>query len=168
MNNLGAELELDALPLKGLKIQWSASVSNAEYDKIIVFSGGGNKDFSGNKPLYNPEFASFTAVQYTKQFCNNFEAFIRGEHRYSGAYYFDFDNVLRQSPYNVYNGRLGARYKNFEFAIWGKKPGRYQIQNLCTKCISFKPAKDVRCNFKRRFLMNSNSINRENRVRPKK
>ena len=123
MNNLGAELELNALALKGLQIQWSASVSNAEYDKIIVFSGGENRDFSGNKPLYNPEFASFTAVQYTKEFGKEFEAFIRGEHRYSGAYYFDFDNALRQSPYNVYNGRLGAHYKNLEFAVWGRNLG---------------------------------------------
>lgn len=120
VNNLGAEIELEALPVKGLQVIWNASLSNAEYKELTVVVAGVNRDLSGNKPLFNPPFVSFTALQYTKDFNKNLSAFVRGEHRYMGEHFFNFDNVVRQSPYNIYNGRIGMSYKNYEVAFWGR------------------------------------------------
>ncbi len=117
MNNLGAEVELSALPVRGLQVMWNASVSDARYVRLTTFSGGENQDFSGNKPLFNPGFASFLAVQYT-QFFGDVSAFVRGEHRYTGAYYMNFDNVLRQPPFHLFNTRMGLTYKKYELAFW--------------------------------------------------
>ncbi len=120
IENLGAEIELEALPVKGLQLIWNASLSDAEYKDLTVAIAGENQDLSGNKPLFNPPFASFAAVQYTKEFNKDFSTFIRGEHRYTGEHFFNFDNEVRQSPYNLYNARIGGKYKNFELAFWAR------------------------------------------------
>ena len=122
VDNYGAEIELEALPVKGLQLIWNVSVSDAEYKDLLIAdrATGENIDLSGNKPLFNPPFVSFTAIQYTKEFNSDFSAFIRGEHRYIGEHFFNFDNEIRQSPYNLYNARIGGRYKNFELAFWAR------------------------------------------------
>ncbi|MGO2401920.1 MAG: TonB-dependent receptor [Mesonia sp.] len=122
VDNLGAEIEVEALPLKGLQLIWNASVSDAEYKELLIADAatGTNIDLSGNKPLFNPPFVSFSAIQYTKEFNKGFSAFIRGEHRYTGEHFFNFNNEIRQSPYNLYNARIGGRYKNFELAFWAR------------------------------------------------
>lgn len=120
MNNLGLELDFYAIPLKGLQLDWKASFSDAEYTHLTAFSNGENRDFSGNKPLFNPDLSSFISLQYSKSFTQNISGFIRGEHQYSGAYYLNFDNVIRQSPYNMYNGRVGLQYKKYKVAFWVK------------------------------------------------
>ena len=120
MNNLGAEIEVEALPFRNLQLQWNASASDAEYESLTVVSRGQNQDFSGNKPLFNPSFSSFLAAQYTKDLNKDISAFVRGEHRYTEDYYFNFDNVVRQSPFHLYNARLGVAYKKYELALWGR------------------------------------------------
>lgn len=120
VNNLGAEIEVEALPVKGVQVIWNASLSDAEYKELTVAVAGENIDLSGNKPLFNPPFVSFTALQYTKEFKKDLSVFVRGEHRYMGEHFFNFDNVVRQSPYNIYNARVGVSYKNYELAFWGR------------------------------------------------
>ena len=120
MNNLGAELELMAVPANGLQVEWNASLSRAEYARLTTVVAGQNQDLAGNKPLFNPKAASFFALQYTRPLTSQVSVFVRGEHRYSGAYYLNFDNVIRQSPFHVFNGRAGVKYKTYELAIWGR------------------------------------------------
>lgn len=134
VDNLGAEFELEALPFKGLQIIWNASISDAEYKELLIADRvtGTNIDLSGNKPLFNPPFASYTAIQYTRKFSKNVSAFARVEHRYTGEHYFNFDNEVRQSPYNLYNARIGGRYKNFELAFWGRNLTERQYRTWAT------------------------------------
>ena len=120
VDNLGAEIELEALPLRGFQVLWNASLSDAEYRELTVAVAGENQDLSGNRPLFNPPLVSFAALQYTKDFNTHLSAFVRGEHRYMGEHFFNFDNVVRQSPYNIYNARAGVSYKNYELAFWGR------------------------------------------------
>lgn len=120
MNNLGAEVELMALPVKGLRVEWTGSLSRARYVRLLTFSGGANRDFSGNRPLFNPGAVSFLAVQYNRVLTKQWSAFIRGEHRYTGAYYLNFDNVIRQSSYHLFNARAGVTYRRYELAAWGR------------------------------------------------
>ena len=133
MNNLGLELELEALPFPNLRIQWTGSLSRAEYENLVVFSNGENRDFSGNKPLFNPPVASFLAAQYTKPLGKSIAVFVRGEHRYTGEHYFNFDNVVRQSPYHLYNARLGMSYRNYEVAFWGRNLSDVKYRTWATR-----------------------------------
>ena len=118
MRNLGAELELAALPAQGLRLEWNASLSRAEYARLSTVVAGRNQDLAGNEPLFNPAAASFVALQYSRPVGKEWTAFVRGEHRYSGAYYLNFDNVVRQSPFHVFNARAGGRYRGYELAAW--------------------------------------------------
>ena len=120
LNNLGTEIEVMAQPAKGLQVQWNASTSNAEYASLTAYVQGQNRDLTGNKALFNPAFASFLAVQYRYPVRENLSVFVRGEQRYSGAYYLNFDNVIRQSPFTVYNARAGVTFRNTELAVWGR------------------------------------------------
>ena len=120
VDNLGAELELEVLPVRGLQLLWNASVSNAEYRELTVVVAGENRDFSGNRALFNPPFASFLALQYTYEFSKQFSVFGRTEQRYLAAHYLNLDNAIRQDAYALYSGRLGVRCKQVELAIWGR------------------------------------------------
>src|SRR5690606_3771033 len=122
VDNLGAEIELEALPVNGLHIVWNASLSAAEYRSLLIADPnlGTNIDLSGNKPLFNPPFVSFTAVQYSLDLGVDLSVYIRGEHRYTGEHFLNFDNEVRQSPYNLYNGRIGAKFRNVELAVWAR------------------------------------------------
>ena len=120
VDNLGAELELEVLPARGLQLLWNASVSNAEYRELTVVVAGENQDFSGNKALFNPPFASFLALQYTYELNKEISVFGRAEQRYLADHYLNLDNVIRQDAYALYSGRLGVRYKGVELALWGR------------------------------------------------
>ena len=119
MNNLGAELEAFVVPTKGLQVEANASLSHARYSRLTTLDATfTNADFRGNRPINNPNAASFLAVQYTYALPKTTAAFIRGEHRYTGVYYFDFNNAKKQDPFSVYNLRLGVTYRNYELAGW--------------------------------------------------
>lgn len=119
MNNLGAELEAVVVPAKGVQLEGNASLSHARYSRLTTLDATfTNADFRGNRPINNPNVASFLAVQYTYAIQKTMAAFIRGEHRYTGEYYFDFDNAKKQNPFNVFNLRTGVTYRNYELAGW--------------------------------------------------
>ena len=133
LDNLGVEIELEALPLKGLQVIWNASFSDAEYKALTVAIAGVNQDLSGNHPLFNPPFASFLVLQYTKALGKSYSVFVRGEHRYLGEQFTNFDNALRQSPYSLFNARIGAEYKNISLAFWGKNLGDERYRTWATR-----------------------------------
>ncbi|MBC8151295.1 MAG: TonB-dependent receptor, partial [Bacteroidetes bacterium] len=132
MNNLGTEIELMALPVKGLQVEWNASTSQADYTQLTANVRGVNRDLSGNKPLFNPEFASFAAVQYRYPLQQGASLFVRGEQRYTGAYYLNFDNVIRQNAFTVYNAKAGVTVKNVELSVWGRNLTDVQYRTWAT------------------------------------
>lgn len=96
MTNLGAELEVMTLPVRGLQLDWAASVRQASYASLTANVQGKNRDLTGNKPLFNPPAASFLAAQYRYPVGKSASVFVRGEQRYSGAYYLNFDYAIRR------------------------------------------------------------------------
>ncbi len=119
MNNLGVELEATGLPAKGLQVEWNGSLSHARYSRLTALDVNfNNADFRGNRPVYTPGAASFLAFQYTYTFSKSASVFLRGEHKYTGTYYFDFNNAQKQPPFSLFNLRVGASYKNYELAGW--------------------------------------------------
>lgn len=125
MRNKGAELELTALPVKGLQIDWNASYSHARYSSLLLYSAdaGAVVNFKGNKLINTPPVSSMLAAQYTYDFAGskqNLAAFIRGEYRYLGSYEFDFINDKNQPAYSLFNAKAGISTKRYELNFWAR------------------------------------------------
>lgn len=123
MDNYGLELEASALPVKNLQIDWTASTSHSEYNKLELFDAATNtvKNYKGNKAINNPALQSMLALQYGVPFstsAQNFKAFIRGEFRYIGEYELDFINQYQQKAYGMLNARAGVTSNHFDIALW--------------------------------------------------
>ncbi|WPU91754.1 TonB-dependent receptor [Mucilaginibacter sabulilitoris] len=125
MHNKGAELELTALPIKGLQIDWNGSYSHARYTSLLLYSADakGVVDYKGDQPINTPPVSSMLAAQYTYNFSGSkqqFAAFVRGEYRYIDKYYFDFINSLSQPAYNLFNAKAGITSKHLELNFWAR------------------------------------------------
>ncbi|SHG56795.1 TonB-dependent receptor [Pedobacter caeni] len=125
MHNKGVELEVTALPVKGLQIDWNASYSHARYASLLLYSADAGKviNFKGNKPINTPPVSSMLAAQYTYGFTGGkqkLSAFIRGEYRYLGSYEFDFINNKNQPAYSLFNAKAGISTKYFELNFWAQ------------------------------------------------
>lgn len=125
LDSKGAEIELAALPVKGLEINYQAGFTDAEYKTLKVPQGGAEVDLSGKKQLFTPDMTSMLAVQY--QFpvirWQNIQLMARGEWQYIGEQYFDLSNNIRQSPYNLINSRAGILSKYVDLLFWGRNWG---------------------------------------------
>ncbi len=123
MDNYGLELELSALPVKNLQIDWTASTSHSEYKKLELFDAATNgvKDYKGNKAINNPALQSMLAVQYgvpLSKSAQQLKAFVRGEFRYIGEYQLDFINAYQQKAYGMLNARAGVTSNHVDVALW--------------------------------------------------
>lgn len=125
MHNKGVELEVTALPLKGLQIDWNASYSHARYTSLLLYSDEAKAvvNYKGGQPINTPPVSSMFAAQYTYDFAGSkqkLSAFVRGEYRYIDKYYFDFINGLSQPGYSLFNAKTGISIKNFELNFWAR------------------------------------------------
>jgi iron complex outermembrane receptor protein len=62
------------------------------------------------------------AVQYSFDLVSSahLKFVVRGEWQYLGRQYFNLENTIVQSPYNLLNTRLGVAGKSFEVMFWGR------------------------------------------------
>jgi iron complex outermembrane receptor protein len=122
LESKGAEIELAALPVRGLEINYQAGFTNAEYKTLKVSQNGGEADLSGKKQLFTPDMTSMLALQYQFGLLRkpSIQLVARGEWQYLGEQYFDLANNIRQSPYNVLNSRVGIVTKYAELYFWGR------------------------------------------------
>ncbi len=123
MNNQGLEMELSAIPLKNLQLDWTASTSHSRYGKLELYDAGSQavKNYAGNKAIYNPVFQSMLALQYGIPFSTSlqhYKAFVRGEFRYLGEYQLNFENSESQKAYGLLNARAGVSSDHFDVAFW--------------------------------------------------
>ncbi|GAA4910369.1 TonB-dependent receptor [Mucilaginibacter defluvii] len=123
MHNKGLELEVTALPLKGLQLDWNASYSYARYTSLLLYSNEAKAvvDFKGGQPINTPPVSSMLAAQYTYDLAGNkygLAVFARAEFRHLGRYYFDFINALSQPAYSLFNFKAGISARRFELNGW--------------------------------------------------
>lgn len=125
LNSKGAEIELAALPVRGLEINYQAGFTDAEYKTLKVPQGGAEVDLAGKKQLFTPDMTSMLAVQYQVPVARwqNLQLMVRGEWQYIGEQYFDLANNIRQSPYNLINSRAGILTKHVDLLFWGRNWG---------------------------------------------
>ena len=125
MHNKGTELEVTALPVKGLQIDWNASYSHARYTSLLLYdaTAGAVVNYKGDQPINTPPVTSMLAAQYTYDFSGSKQklaAYVRGEYRYIDKFYFDFVNGLSQPAYSLFNAKAGITTKNYELNFWAR------------------------------------------------
>lgn len=125
MHNKGAELEVTALPVKGLQIDWNASYSHARYTSLLLYdaTAGAVVNYKGDQPINTPPVTSMLAAQYTYDFSGSKQklaAYVRGEYRYIDKFYFDFVNGLSQPASSLFNAKAGITTKNYELNFWAR------------------------------------------------
>lgn len=125
LESKGGEIEIAALPVKGLEINYQAGYTKAEYKTLKVPKDGAEVDLSGRQQIFTPSITSMLAVQYQYQLGGSFPVQLtaRGEWQYLGRQYYDLTNSIRQAPYNLLNARAGISSKNISLFIWGRNLG---------------------------------------------
>ena len=123
MNNYGVELDAAAVPVKGLELSWNAAYNHARYAALPLYNYQENRtqSYQGNQPINTPVVTSMLAAQYTYALGRGRQqpaAFVRGEWRYLGHYYFDYYNQDGQAGYALFNARAGLSSRHLELAFW--------------------------------------------------
>jgi len=122
LNSKGLELELAAIPVKGLEANYSFGYTHATYDALSLSQNGGTTDLAGKRQIFTPDFTSMLALQYGYTFAGKavLRLVIRGEWIELGKQYFDLANSIEQSPYSLFNARIGISGKYFGIYVWGR------------------------------------------------
>jgi iron complex outermembrane recepter protein len=114
----GIELELSAVPIRGLQITYNFGYTDAVYKTLKLPQQGEEKNFSGNRQIFTPDVTSLLAIQSESLITRQLKFIARAEWFYFGAQYFDPGNQLRQSPYHLLNVRTGLSFKQHELVFW--------------------------------------------------
>jgi iron complex outermembrane receptor protein len=124
LTSKGVELEISAMPVKGLQFDYALGVNDATYKKLRVSQNGTEVNLDGNRQIFTPRHTSMLAAQYSYSFKGSRLTLIaRGEWMNLGNQYFDLYNNNKQSGYSVFNAKAGASFGNFELMFWGRNLG---------------------------------------------
>ena len=122
LNSKGIELELSATPAKGLQFNYNFGYTDAMYKSLKISQNGEAVDLNGKKQIFTPEYTSMLAAQYayTINKKQQISIIVRGEWSSLGTEYFDLANNIKQSPYNLFNTRVGISTKHFDLFFWDR------------------------------------------------
>lgn len=122
LSSRGAELEADALPLKGLELHYSFGYTHARYESLRLAQNGAEADLHGKRQIFTPDITSMLAMQYRYPLGKKqaVSLVFRGEWKYLGQQYFDLANAISQPPYSLFNVRFGAAFRHLELMLWGR------------------------------------------------
>ncbi len=122
----GIELELTALPVKGLQLDGSLGFNKTEYKgfdlKRVNFGTGveTSTPIGGNQLSNAPGHTLFLGIQYEYAVSKKLKAVLRGEVRSIGQYYTDIQNKIEQPTYTLLNTRIGIAHERFSLFFWGQ------------------------------------------------
>jgi iron complex outermembrane receptor protein len=124
--SLGLELEISAIPVKGLQLDGSFGLNQTKYQDFNLvrsdfFSGVTTTTAIGGNRLSNaPSHTLFLGAQYEHSLSKNLKVVVRGELRNIGSYYTDIQNKIEQPTYSFINSRIGLSYNNYSLFFWGQ------------------------------------------------
>ena len=123
LTSKGAELEISAVPVNGLQVDYNLGFTDATYTTLTL--SGENK--KGNRQIFTPKVTSMLALQYSYALGTaGLKLVARGEWMYLGEQYFDLGNNIKQSPYGLLNARAGISSNSFEVMFWARNLGDKQ------------------------------------------
>jgi iron complex outermembrane receptor protein len=122
LTSKGIELEIAALPLKGFQVEYSLGLTDATYTSLKVPQGGSEVNLNGNRQIFTPQHTSMLSIQYSYGVgsVGNTKLIARGEWMNLGEQYFDLSNNIKQSGYNVVNGKIGIVSPFIEVMVWAR------------------------------------------------
>ncbi|SHF16770.1 TonB-dependent receptor [Pedobacter caeni] len=124
LTNKGGELELTALPVKGLEVNYNIGVVHTRYEKLLLpVSKTENKDFVGNKQIFTPSFTSSLSATYRYYANDQTSFYVIPEWKYFGKQYMTYYNDLTQNAFSLINISAGIKYRKFELSLWAKNIG---------------------------------------------
>ena len=118
--SMGLELEISAIPVRGLQLDGSFGLNQTEYKSFDLTRGGVDVPIGGNSLSNAPSHAIFLGVQYEYPITKALKAVVRGEIRSIGSYYTDIQNQIEQPSYTLINSRVGLAYGNYSLFFWGQ------------------------------------------------
>ena len=124
--SMGLELEVSAIPVKGLQLDGSFGLNQTEYKsfdlKRVNFGTGVETStaIGGNSLSNAPSHTIFLGVQYEYAISKKLKAVVRGEVRNIGSYYTDIQNQIEQPTYTLINSRIGLSYDKYSLFVWGQ------------------------------------------------
>jgi iron complex outermembrane recepter protein len=124
--SMGFELEVSALPVKGLQLDGSFGINPTEYKgfdlKRVNFGTGEETTtaIGGNQLSNAPSHTIFLGAQYEYAINNKLKAVVRGEIRNLGKQYTDIQNQIEQPAYTLFNSRIGFTYDKYSLFVWGQ------------------------------------------------
>ena len=122
----GFELEITAIPAKGLQIDGSFGYNPTEYKgfnlKRVNYGTGVETTtaIGGNQLSNAPNHTLFLGAQYEYPVSNTLKLVVRGELRNLGAQYTDIQNKIEQPSYTLLNSRVGLTSGSYSLFIWGQ------------------------------------------------
>ena len=114
----GLELEVTAMPLRGLEIIGSYGYIDMSFDDFKDNTLG--KDYSDKTPPYVPMQSYSLAVQYRRPINDGLNIFVRGELIGMGKQYWDHSNKVEESSYALFNAQIGLESDALAVYLWGK------------------------------------------------
>ena len=124
----GFELEVSALPTKGLQLDASLGYNPTEYKnfnlKRLNFATGSEvvTPIGGNRLSNAPIHTIFLGAQYEYVFKNKLKTILRSEFRNMGDQFTDIQNKIKQASYSLLNARFSLVYNKYSLSFW--------VQNL--------------------------------------
>jgi iron complex outermembrane receptor protein len=124
--SMGLELEVSAIPAKGLQLDGNFGINPTEYKgfdlKRVNFGTGveTTTGIGGNKLSNAPSHTIFLGAQYEYAINKKLKAVIRGEIRNLGKQYTDIQNKIEQPSYTLLNSRIGLTYDKYSLFVWGQ------------------------------------------------
>lgn len=121
MTSKGIEIELTALPAKGLEIAYNFGLADTEYQTLILPDENGEpQNYAGNKQVFTPDYTSTLSLTYNTKLGKDLSMFVAPQWKLLGKQYMNYYNDLVQSSFSLLNLNLGIKYKNYELSLWGK------------------------------------------------
>jgi iron complex outermembrane receptor protein len=124
--SMGLELEISAIPVKGLQLDASFGLNHTEYKDFNLerVNFGTGEEFTaaigGNSLSNAPSHTIFFGAQYEYTISTKLKAVVRGEVRNIGSYYTDIQNQIEQSSYTLINSQIGFNYDKYSLFFWSQ------------------------------------------------
>jgi len=124
--SMGLELEVSAIPVKGLELDGSVGLDKTRYDNFALtrddFTTGAETKIqvTGNRLSNTPGHTIYLAAQYEFPVTKTVKAILHGDIRNVGKFYTDMQNTIEQPTYTLVNARVGLTYNKYGLFFWGQ------------------------------------------------
>jgi len=124
--SMGLELEVSAIPVKGLQVDGSVGLNKTKYEdfeltRVDYTTGVETKtQVAGNSLSNTPGHTIYLGAQYEFGITKKLKTVVHGDIRNIGKYYADMQNSIKQPTYTLVNTRIGLNYNSYGLFFWGQ------------------------------------------------